>query len=213
MDNELYLLIIALVIGLGGFLCLFLYERKRERARKQRMSEFVYSLRTAFEKKAISRVEDLVVLYDAKFGRGDPDVKVYSQIYSGLEEVQSSISTQISRSKFDDDLLKRLDELRDLMEKVNAELKREQRRVPFYGTPEPERETLEDLLELTSADKEIVSGKLTKLAELISARENTIKSLGEEKGRARRLSIWGFAGTVLFGITSIALTLWSVFRT
>jgi hypothetical protein len=68
---------------------------------------------------------------------------------------------------------------------------------------------LEDILELTSSDKTIVGGKLTRLAELIMARSETIKTLGEEKGQARRLAYLGVAGTVLFGILSIVLTLWS----
>lgn len=69
---------------------------------------------------------------------------------------------------------------------------------------------LEDILELTKSDREIVSGKLTRLAELIAARSETVKTLGEEKGKANRLALWGLLGTVIFGVLSIVATVWKL---
>ena len=102
-------------------------------------------------------------------------------------------------------LIERLDELKLLTNSIHELLKEEEKRVPFYGTPDLERSLLEDILEITASDKELINVKLTRLAELIKARQDTINVLGEEKGEARKLAYWGLAGSVVFGMVSIIL--------
>ncbi|MBA3016553.1 MAG: hypothetical protein KJ550_00795 [Proteobacteria bacterium] len=98
--------------------------------------------------------------------------------------------------------------LRELIETLNESLSAEERRVPFYGTPEQERDLLEDILELTTADRDIVNSKLSRLAELIRVRQDTVNTLGEEKGKARKLAAWGLTGTIIFGVLSVILKIW-----
>lgn len=102
---------------------------------------------------------------------------------------------------------KHVDTLKGIRAAMAELVEAAEKTVPFHGTPEPEREILEDILELTEADREIVYQKLGRLGELVAARQETILTLGEEKGNARRLALWGLCGTILFGTASIALTL------
>jgi hypothetical protein len=198
------LALIPALMGVGIWLSI---KERRERRRKE--SEFVSLLLTAFENKAIATVDDLVALHDAHFDRPGSPVLVYRQLRRFLEAVQLQIaSAQAHRTAHK--LIPRLGELRGLTDLVAKTLATEEKRVPFYGTPEPERGLLEDILELTNSDREIVGGKLTRLAELIAARSETIKTLGDEKGKATKLAYWGLAGTLLFGILSLVVTLWSL---
>jgi hypothetical protein len=201
---RLLLALIPVLIGIGIWLSV-----KQTRERRQKEEGFAVILRKAFENKSITTVNDLVALHDAHFHDQVSPVLMYRQIQRSLETVQLQIATSPVQGT-GHRLIPALGELRELTELVTKSLASEEKRVPFYGAPEPERGLLEDILELTNSDRDIVGGKLTRLAELIAARSETIKTLGEEKGKAKQLAFLGLAGTVLFGILSIAVTLWSL---
>jgi hypothetical protein len=76
---------------------------------------------------------------------------------------------------------------------------------PFSGTPEPERQLLEEILALTMEDKTRVSAKLDALAKAIRTRQDTVERLGLQGGRSLRLARWGWIGTLGFSILSIIL--------
>jgi hypothetical protein len=170
---------------------------------------FVALLVTAFENKAVSTVDDVVALHDAHFHDDASPVLAYQQMQRSLQAVQLQVATSHVQG-VGHKLIPVLGELRELTDLVSKRVASEKKRVPFFGTPEPERGLLEDILELTKSDREIVGGKLTRLAELIAARSEVVKTLGDEKGKAKRLAYLGLAGTVVFGILSIAVTWWSL---
>jgi len=204
IDTLPILLATVLVLAMIGAFAWYISRQQKEKKRKE--AEFVKLLLDTFRNKTISTTTDLIAFYESYFRVVRSKVRMYSDICFFLEQVQLGISS----SKPDTpeyELISRLDEIRQLINSVSELLKEEEKRVPFYGTPEQERGLLEDILELTAADRTLVNIKLTRLAELIEARQETINVLGEEKGQARKLAYWGLAGTVVFGIVSIVLTI------
>jgi hypothetical protein len=81
--------------------------------------------------------------------------------------------------------------------------------VPFSGTPEPERQLLEDILAHAGEDKGRVGPKLDALAKAIRTRQDTVVRLGWESGRCLMLARWGWLGTAGFSILSMILGLLS----
>jgi hypothetical protein len=81
----------------------------------------------------------------------------------------------------------------------------EQQCVPFSGTPEAERQLLEDILKLAGEDTSRVRPKLDGLAMEIRIRQDTVERLGWESGRSLKLARWGWFGTVAFSILSVIL--------
>jgi hypothetical protein len=147
---------------------------------------FISALIKAFLNKSIIDTDDIVVMFNAHFGKEGINIHPYKSLYELLELLQSRISSS-SAGVDEHKLLTELPQIKELMRTTKRLLEAEEKRVPFYGAPGPERELLEDILALTSADANIVHLKLARLAELIRARQETLNVLGEEKGQARRL--------------------------
>lgn len=203
MSDVLPMLVLTLLLifGFGGFIW---YLEKKKQERKKKEVEFVGILLSAFNNSAIKDSSDLISFYESQFGVARQKIKMYSDIHLLLAQAQVKISSAAPNSA-EQNLVSRIDELRQLGNSVNALLREEEKREPFYGTPDIERSLLEDILELTASDKDVVNAKLIRLAELIKARQDTIDVLGEEKGKARKLAYWGLAGSVVFGIASLIL--------
>jgi len=202
--NQLLIALTALlfaVLAIGMRLT-----KQREREQRKIEAEFITILQRAFENKAVATLNDLIALHDAHFEDQGSRVRDYRRILRALQGVQLHIATELAPKP---EVISRLAELRELTDLVTKAFLSEEKRVPFNGTSEPERGLLEDLLELTASDKAIVGAKLTRLAELIVARTETMKALSEDQGRAKRMTYWGVVGTVLFGVISIVLALWS----
>ena len=201
----LVLIILAIIVAVFGIR----FKRKMKQELERSEEEFTNLLLKAFLNDTISGVADILSFYHAHFSTDRSNVLVYRNIYSLLEKAQLRISSG-DFAPPQSNLKERLPELRELMKAIASKLETEEKKIPFFGTPASERELLEDILELTDADKEIVNGKLSRLAELIRARQETVTILGEEKGKARRLSFWGLAGTIFFGLLSIVLSIWKI---
>ncbi len=94
-----------------------------------------------------------------------------------------------------------------LLEKLLAANQRalevEQQCVPFSGTPEPERQLLEEISRLATTDGAV--GKLAALARAIRIRQDLADWLDRERGWSLRLAKWGWLGTVGFSLLSILL--------
>lgn len=200
----------GLIVGVVlASVMLWRYFRKRQTERRKKNQEFIEILLQAFANEAASNVQDLVALHAAHFDSERSPVWVFRDLHAFMQAVQLRVARSHPVDGVPHKLIPRLTELRTLTDLVAKSLASEEKRVPFYGAPEPERGVLEDVLELTSADRTIVAEKLMRLAELIQTRHETIRALGEEKGQARKLAWWGLAGTVLFGVVSVILTFWT----
>jgi hypothetical protein len=95
--------------------------------------------------------------------------------------------------------------LRELLAVNQRTLEVELQCVPFSGTPEPERQLLEAVLELAAENTRRVGPKLDALAKAIRIRQDAVEQLGKESGRSLRLARWGWLGTAGFSILSIIL--------
>jgi predicted DsbA family dithiol-disulfide isomerase len=76
---------------------------------------------------------------------------------------------------------------------------------PFSGTPMPERQLLEEVSELATADRAAAGTKLAALAKAIRIRQDTVERLDRERGLSLRLARWGWLGTVGFSVLAIVL--------
>jgi hypothetical protein len=90
--------------------------------------------------------------------------------------------------------------LREMAAANERALKVERMCAPFSGTPELERELLEEVLELPAEDKAKLTAKLDALAKAIRFRQDTLERLSEESDRSLKLARWGWYGTLALAI-------------
>ncbi len=164
---------------------------------------------SAARNNAVQEAEDLFTFFRAHYDPTFMGLADYEKALNLLERAVFSMASAEARSS-GEDLKEQVTELKNLRQRVVCMVEKEQKKVPFHGTPEQERQLLEDILELTDADKAVVYTKLSRLADLVRARQDTINVLGDEKGRATKLAWIGLAGTILLGIVSIILTIWTM---
>ncbi|MFO0894509.1 MAG: hypothetical protein U0574_06080 [Phycisphaerales bacterium] len=204
IDQLLITFIAFAVVGalLGG-VALWRQQAAQERRRK----EFVAVILRAMTNGALSSLEDLHALARAHFGTRVQGLHALEDISQQLREAMLIISSSIGASSRD---LGHLPRLRELLTENDIRAKQELIRVPFFGTPSPERQLLEDILELTRSDREHVKAKLSDLATAIRVRQETIERLGAESHQSLKWAKWGLAGTVIFSVISIALVIWPI---
>ncbi|MCP4704499.1 MAG: hypothetical protein GY865_07800 [candidate division Zixibacteria bacterium] len=197
--------IIILIVFIGLIYTWWRLKLIKEEEKKRRL-EFHKIILRSFRNETILGVEDLISFHKSHFGGNFLRVYQLTDIKESLENALLKISSSTSGHEIKE-LIPRLDDLRDLITKVDAVLKSEEFKVPFYGTPEEERKLLEDIFELTKTDRDIIRNKLSELADLITARDHTISVLGEEKGKAGTRATLGLIGTVIFGVATIIIAI------
>lgn len=77
--------------------------------------------------------------------------------------------------------------------------------VPFSGTPEPERRTLRELLELQTGDNGTMAARLNALARAARIRQDRLERSSRESSRYLRWARWGWVGTLAFALASAIL--------
>lgn len=193
----------ALVLSVVCLVALSRVERMRRRHSNSR-SAFVKELLRGLANKAIQDLSDVHNSYRAFFGIG-------TMRASHLEELAEFLRSAMLRMASEPQKLsislseERTQLLRELVAGNQRALEMEQHCVPFSGTPEPERQCLEDILELPGEDKTSVRAKLDVLVKAIRMREDAIDRLGRESGQSLRLARWGWLGTIGFSLLSIIL--------
>jgi hypothetical protein len=93
-----------------------------------------------------------------------------------------------------------LDVLRELLAANERALEVERMCAPFSGTPELEREILEDLLALPAEEKTKLTAKLDALAKAVRFRQDTLERLSEESDRSLKLARWGWYSTLALAV-------------
>lgn len=178
-------------------------ERMRRRRDNPRL-DFLKKLLRGVANRSIKDVSDLYKAYRTFFG-------IAALRASHLEEIADFVRRAMVRiplaphGRSDAREHENLQVLRELLAANQRALEVELQCVPFSGTPEAERQLLEDILELTGEDKSRVRPKLDALATAIRIRQDTVERLGWECGRSLRLARWGWFGTVAFSIVSVIL--------
>jgi hypothetical protein len=179
------------------------FERVRRRQARPR-SEFLRKLMRGLAKKRIRDIGDVHDSYRAFFG---VDVLRGSHLEEVAEFLQGAMLRTVSTPQglAHGRPQVRTQSLRELLVVNQRALDVELMRVPFSGTPDPERRILEELLELTVADGSKAPAKLNALAKAIRIRQDAVERLGRERGRSLRWARWGWYGTMAFAILSAIL--------
>jgi hypothetical protein len=199
------ILLAGLAIPLSA---IFLRELSRiarmRRRRDDPRSDFLKRLLPGVANGALKDISDVHNAYRMFFGIG-------SLRASHLEEIGEFLRTAMARiasapqGSLEARAHGKIQVLRELLAVNQRTLEVELQCVPFSGTPEPERQVLEGVLELTAADTKKVGPKLDALAKGIRVRQDAVEQLGRESGRTLRLAIWGWLGTAGFSILSVIL--------
>jgi len=209
---------VASVVFVGGSILLagmavplsavFLRELSRlawmRRRRDNPRADFLKRLLPGVAKRAIQDISDVHNAYRMFFGIGTLRA-------SHLEEIADFLRTAMVRmasaphGPSDARSDENIQVLRELLAVNQRTLEVELQCVPFSGTPEPERQLLEEVLERTAGDTRRVGPKLDALAKAIRIRQDAVEQLGRESGRSLRLARWGWLGTAGFSILSIIL--------
>ena len=167
-------------------------------------SVFLKELLRRLANKAIRDISDVHNSYRAFFGVGALKGSHLEEIAEFLQRAIPRIASAPHGSS-DGWPNESTQLLRELLAENRRALEVELQCLPFSGTPEPERQLLQDILELMVEDKTRVTAKLGELAKAIRIRQDTVERLGRESGRSMRLARWGWLGTVGFSILSIIL--------
>jgi len=193
--------ILIAVVVLGYVVALLVGWRilvNRRRRRKEQDAAFVTMLLAAVDNEALPRIEDLWDMFRARFETLDLSLPEHSHLSRLL---RTAIAGVAADHRGEGRQLEKLPHLRELLFRNEEVVGREEARAPFYHTPQPERQLLVDLLELTPGDRAIVRDKLNNLAQSITARDEIITRLGEEGHKSLVLARWGLVGTAVFSLT------------
>jgi len=201
--GSILLASVAVALSAVFLLELSRFDRMRRRQATLR-STFVKQLLRELANKAIQDIGDVHNSYRAFFGIGALKASHLEEIAEFLRRAMEGIASA-PQGPADARLRENTQVLRGLLGANQRALEVERQCVPFSGSPEPERQLLEDLLRLTVEDKTKVSAKLDALARAIRIRQDTVERLGRESGRSLRLARWGWFGTAGFSILSIIL--------
>jgi hypothetical protein len=200
---------VVLAYGLGMWLWWRSVVRRRERYRQQEVA-FVPILLGAARNGAALALADVIDLYRAHFEEDNPGA-IHSHLSKLLRRAELAIAAQ-GIHVVAADLKEALPLLRKFLSENEVLVREEEVRIPFSGTPSPERQLLQDVLELTAGDRDIVRSKLTEIAHAVTVRQDTIQRLGEEGRQSLRWAKLGLVGTVVFSMISIALGIWTLLR-
>jgi hypothetical protein len=209
---------VASVVFVGGSIffagmamllsAIFLREVSRlarmRRRRDNPRADFLKKLLPGLASRAIRDINDVHNAYRRFFGVGTLKASHLEEIADFLRTAMTRMAsppqgTSGARSQ------EPREALRDLLAVNQRTLEVELQCVPFSGTPEPERQLLEDVLELAFENSKRVGPKLDALAKTIRIRQDAVEQLGRESGRSLRLAGWGWLGTACFSILSILL--------
>lgn len=177
---------------------------RMRRRRDNPRSDFLKRLLPAVANGGIKDISDVHNAYRLFFEIG-------SLRASHLEEIADFLRTAMARitsaptGSLEARALGKIQVLRELLAVNQRTLEVELQCMPFSGTPEPERQFLEEVLELAAEGTRKVSPKLDALAKGIRIRQDAVEQLGRECGRSLRLATWGWVGTAGFSILSIIL--------
>jgi len=204
MNDYFWIIIIACAYAfLMAVVWLFIKLRRKRRLEHQQ--RFVDHLVKAIKNDTVTSVDDITNFYRAHFDEPDMDMNNYEKLLQCMRKTLMQLAgTTKSEVK---NISTKMDSLRKWTSDAQLSLAKEKKRIPFAGTPTPERQLLEDILALTSNDKEIVESKLSELAKAIRIRRETADELTQDNKRALLWARIGVIGTVIFSLISIFLTI------
>ena len=177
-----------------------------------------------FEEPKVSYAENVSLLV----GRDDVSLRVLEELFASskiffhsnpdsrrvysLYKIQSTLRDILRESIKSEDFPVLRDRVLMLIDEAQKEIDQLQERKPFEGLQEPEKSLLVDLLAELPSEKSIPKQKALQLAEIIKIKHQDMLSLQKENAKSASWTRWGTYGTVLFGILSVILSIYTVVR-
>lgn len=216
--KDIFLYVLPAAISF--VMLLFLYYRRQSQMELRQISREVM-FRDREEEKD-SNIEKLIL-------RGDVELRVLEEITENEPSTYFFLTRGKSRRELILDKIQRelrralrnaidsenFEEVKEriivLLDQISKELKEIQQRIPFEGLEDPERSLLIDLIEEIDASKQIPRQKAEQLAEIIKVKHQDNKKLQLENAKSAVWTRWGTAGTISFGLLSLALSIYTIY--
>ena len=128
---------------------------------------------------------------------------------SALRHIQDSLRNLMSESVKSEDFPTIRDRVIKLLDEAQKEIDLLQQRKPFDGLQEPEKSLLVDLLTEIPNEKPIPRQKALQLADIIKLKHQDILKLQQDNAKSAAWTRWGAYGTIVFGILSIVLSIYT----
>lgn len=183
------------------------YIQVKKAATEKKKNEFMSALIKSLESSAIHSLKDVQDLYLAHFGLEDILFVEHDKIGLFLRKIKLHFSTHPTSGHLTRKDL--LEHVNSLLLESESEVKKEKEKAPFMGVPTPERNYLEDILEITKPeDKALYKQRLDDLAASIKVRQETTETLTKEQSDSLNWTKRGLYATIIFSAISIGLTVW-----
>ncbi len=196
--------VIAYVAAVLWFIARFRRRREEEKARDDL---FVSQVIACVRNGSVESIDHISDLYSSHFSARVDSLTHLNHLSHLLRKSIAKIASASEVGDSNHKLIERLPSLRQYLSANEERVQQEELRLPFSDAPHPERQLLEDILEMTKSDKELVRTKLSELGKAIRIRQDTVDRLGTESHQSLVWAKWGLAGTVVFSVVSIVLAI------
>jgi hypothetical protein len=190
----------------AGVATVFLVELRRfERVRGRQASPRAEFLRLFLRRlKRIKSIGDVHHSYRTFFGVGVLKSSHLEEIDEFLQHAMRRIasdpqSAPVGRPEA------MIESLQELLVANRRALDVERMCVPFSGTPEPEREMLQALLDIPAGEAVTLTDKINALARAIRFRHDLVERLTYERDRSVIVARWGCYGAMTLAVLSAIL--------
>ncbi|WP_162457143.1 hypothetical protein [Pseudoxanthomonas kalamensis] len=124
-----------------------------------------------------------------------------------LEEIEAELKQFLRDSVTSDDFTSVRDRVLRLLDELRTERQRLAQKEPFNDIRDPEKSLLIDIFNELPAGDAIVRQKAVQLSNIMKIKHEDIAELQKQNARAASWTRWGTAGTIFFGLLSLALSL------
>lgn len=124
-----------------------------------------------------------------------------------LEEIELELKQFLRESVAGDDFTSVRDRVLRLLDELRTERQQLAQKEPFNDIRDPEKSLLIDIFNGLPAGDAIVRQKTVQLSNIMKIKHEDIADLQKQNARAASWTRWGTAGTVFFGLLSLALSL------
>jgi hypothetical protein len=124
-----------------------------------------------------------------------------------LDEVESELRDFLRESVNSTDFSPIRDRTLVLLDELRTERQKLLQKEPFNDIQDPEKSLLIDIFNDLPLHNVIVRQKAVQLSNIIKLKHQDIAKLQEENARSAGWTKWGTAGTIFFGLLSLALSL------
>lgn len=198
----------------------FLYMRKRA---YRSIEDYEEILKNKKDEKTDSNLEKLVL-------RGDVDLRLLEEITEAdrnpyfyylrgkskreivLHKITLELRSLLRKSVDAKNFTEIQERIIELLDKISSDLKEIGQKKPFDCLDEPERSLLIDIVEEIPNERHIPLQKVHQLADVIKVKHQDIKRLQLENSKSASWTRWGTIGTVSFGLLSLALSIYTIFK-